>query len=246
MLNIKLIISYDGSNYFGWQKTSPDCPSIEGELEKAALKILGHPVQFEAASRTDRGVHAKGQTVHFLINADIDLKKLLRSLNAVLPPDISVLSCELAHETFHPTLDALGKEYHYQISTSAVESPMHRLYSWHFPHPLDLAAMEQAIPHLIGTHDFSAFTNERTSDAIRTLRSLRMTRSEGRISIEICGDRFLYKMARNIAGTLVSIGCGKITDTVPQILSSKDRTKAGVTAPAHGLFLMKVFYDLTQ
>ena len=246
MSKIKLIISYDGSKYFGWQKTSLDRLSIEGELEKAAEKIFGQPTQFEAASRTDRGVHAKGQTVHFSVDLPVEPRRLLRSLNAVLPRDLSVLAVEEVPETFHATLDARGKEYHYYLCTSPVQLPMHRLYSWHIPQPLNLIAMQEAAKHLLGTHDFSSLTNERTDDAIRTLTSVQIIPLEDRLCIEMKGDRFLYKMARNIAGTLVSIGCGKIANTIPEILASRDRTKAGVTAPAHGLFLIKVFYDLAQ
>jgi tRNA pseudouridine38-40 synthase len=244
MTNIQLIISYDGTRFFGWQKTDTG-PSIEEELERAIQKILGQPVHLEAASRTDRGVHAKGQVVHFHTDKDIDLRRFPRALNAVLPPEISVRSVEIAVPDFHPTLDAAAKEYHYWICNTPVQLPMHRLYSWHVHEPLNINDMKTAARDLIGARDFSAFSNERTDDAIRSIEKIDIAPgNDGRIRIEMRGDRFLYKMARNIAGTLVQIGCRKISPhAIPAILGSKNRKQAGMTAPAHGLFLMEVFYN---
>ncbi len=245
MNDIKLILSYDGTRFFGWQKTKTG-PSIQEELERAVARILGIPVEPEAASRTDRGVHARGQVVHFRCPEDIDPLSLLRSLNAVLPFEISVRSIEKVDPSFHPTLQARSKEYHYWICNTPVQAPIHRLYSWHYHQPLNIDLMQQASLSLIGAHDFSALANIRTDDALRFIEHVAVVRTDdGRVRIEIRADRFLYKMARNIAGTLVYIGCGKLPpDRIPSLLASKDRKQGGITAPAHGLFLMEVFYPI--
>ncbi len=234
----KVFLAYDGTRYFGWQKTV-EGPSIQGEMEKAIAQITGEMVIPEAASRTDRGVHAEGQVVQFAIKAPIDPKRLLKGLNGVLPSDIRVLEIVPCH--FHPTLDALGKEYRYRICLGPVQDPMNYLYSWHFRHPLDLEKVESAANHLIGTHDFTAFANEEEKNPICTLQSISFQKGY----FQIIGTRFLYKMARNIVGTLVYIGCGKLpADSIPQILKSRDRKRAGITAPAHGLHLHQVFYSV--
>lgn len=231
------VIAYDGTNYFGWQKTETG-PSIQEELEKALLRITGKASFPEAASRTDRGVHAEGQVIQFSLQVDKDPKKLLRGLNAVLPDDIRVK--EIIYKEFHPTLDAIGKEYHYQICQGIAQDPTKRLYSWHFHYPLDIEKMKQAIPHLLGTHDFTALANEPEKNPICTLESISF---DGMFRIK--GDRFLYKMVRNLVGTLLYVGSGKLApEAIPPILASKDRKQAGVTAPAHGLYLHQVFYPL--
>lgn len=233
----KAIIAYDGTHYLGWQKTK-EGPSIQEELEKALRQIAAEAVLPEAASRTDRGVHAEGQVIQFAIQKKIEPRKLLRGLNAVLPTDIRVR--ELSFEDFHPTLDSIGKEYHYQICQGLVQDPTRRLYSWHFHAPLDVQKINAAIPDLIGTHDFTAFANEPEKNPICTLESIVFDRF-----FQIKGDRFLYKMVRNLVGTLIYIGCGKLpANSIPSILAGKDRKQAGVTAPAHGLYLHQVFYPL--
>ena len=232
----KATLTYDGTRYFGWQKTASG-PSIQEEIEKAIARVTQERVLPEAASRTDRGVHATGQVVQFALEGEVDLPQLLRGLNAVLPPDIRVL--EIVPCNFHPTLDAIGKEYRYQLSLTPVQDPTIRLYSWHIPYPLHCANIELAAKDLLGSHDFSAFAGEPAKDPICTIESIVF--KDGCFHIK--GDRFLYKMVRNLVGTLVSVGCGKISpDAMPHILQSKDRKRAGVTAPAHGLHLHQVFY----
>jgi tRNA pseudouridine38-40 synthase len=242
--SIQIIISYDGTTFFGWQKTRTG-PSIQEEMEKAIVRILGEPIQTEAASRTDRGVHARRQVIHFHTDAKIDPSPFRRALNAVLPQEISVQSIRIVDESFHPTLSARSKEYHYWICNSPVQMPMNRLYSWHIHQPLNLDSMRCAARDFLGTHDFSAFTNEPTDDSIRTIEHIGVeSMADQRIRIVLRADRFLYKMARNIVGSLVYIGCQKLpSDSIPRILSSKMRENAGITAPAHGLFLIEVFYD---
>ena len=232
----KALLAYDGTCYFGWQKT-PSGPSIQEELEKAIARITGESVLPESASRTDRGVHAEGQVIRFTLKNSANPHRLMRGLNAVLPGDIRVR--ELAPCQFHPALDAMGKTYRYRICLGPVQDPVNRLYSWHIYFPLNVAKMERAARSLIGTHDFTAFANEEGKDPLCTIQSIDIVED----CIWIKGNRFLYKMVRNIVGTLVHIGCGKLPeDCIPDILASRDRKKAGITAPAQGLHLHQVFY----
>ena len=241
--NIKLILAYEGTHYLGWQKTAMG-PSIEEELEKVLAQILRHPVKLQAASRTDAGVHAEGQVVNFFTEVEIPLERLQKSLNGLLPNDISVLKIEEAPEDFHPTLGSRGKEYHYSVCLGPTQLPFHRNFSWHFTYPVNIEEMKKAAVHLKGRHDFSAFTNERQEDNVREIFDIVIEPYEGRMKIRVSGNNFLYKMVRNIVGTLLYVGCGKLSeDEIPAILTSKDRTLAGVTAPAAGLVLREVFYD---
>jgi tRNA pseudouridine38-40 synthase len=246
--NIKLTIAYDGSNYLGWQKTSMG-PSIEEALRSVLRQIFQHEIQLQAASRTDAGVHAFGQIVNFFTSKEkLDLHKLKISLNSLLPADIAVMQVERAEDIFHPTLDSIGKEYHYHLCYGSAQLPLHRHYSWHYPHKLDIVLMQEAARMLVGTHDFSAFCNfkknSRYQDYLRDVQSINIIEMEReRLRFEVSGNHFLYKMVRNIVGTLVYIGRGKIPiDALPGILTGNDRTKAGMTAPAHGLILHRVFY----
>jgi tRNA pseudouridine38-40 synthase len=242
-MNIKLTVAYEGTRYLGWQKTEMG-PSIEAELEKALAQILQHPVKLQAASRTDAGVHAAGQIVNFFTETKIELKRLQKSLNSLLPDDISVREIETMPEPFHPTLDCTGKQYEYSVCLGTSQLPFQRLYSWHFPYPIDLEQMALGARSLTGRHDFSAFTNEKQEDNLREIYSIEIIPEETGVKIRVEGNAFLYKMVRNIAGTLVYVGCGKLkASALSAIIESKDRTRAGVTAPAHGLTLKKVNYD---
>ncbi|MBY0528640.1 MAG: tRNA pseudouridine(38-40) synthase TruA [Rhabdochlamydiaceae bacterium] len=247
MRNIKLIVCYEGTRYLGWQKNQ-DAPTIESALERALFQILREKVELQAASRTDAGVHAQGQVVNFKTEHLMDLPLLIRSLNGVLPQDIRILSAKEMPPDFHPTLDNRGKEYLYQICNSPFQLPFYRHISWHVPTPLDLKQIEKAIPHLLGNHDFSAFCNDRalwTRSPFCTLESISLeTLPHHRLQIAVKGDHFLYKMVRNLIGTLVYIGCDKLNpDQIPIILDNKARSLAGVTAPAHGLSLNKVLIE---
>jgi tRNA pseudouridine38-40 synthase len=250
--NIKLIVAYLGTPFVGWQKT-PLGPTIEQALENALGQILQHPIKLQAASRTDAGVHAQGQVVNFTTSKPICVKTLQHSLNGMLPKEIAILSAELMPEEFHPTLSCVKKKYEYQICYGASQLPFHRHTSWHFPYPLHLEQMKIAAAHLKGSHDFSSFCNDRTlwdRDPVCRIESIEIFEEpQQRLRMEITGDHFLYKMARNIAGTIAYVGCGKIDPgQIPAILASLDRTLAGITAPAHGLTLKQVYYshDLSQ
>lgn len=248
MVNIRLLIAYDGTAYLGWQKTEMG-PSIEGILEQTLSRILQEKIELQAASRTDAGVHAVGQVVNFISKkASLCLKQLQISLNSLLPKDISVLSVEEAQERFHPTLDCIGKEYHYCLCFGPAQIPHHRHFSWHYPHRLDIEMMRQAASLLVGEKDFGAFCNFKKNSTytsfVRNLQAIEIIElPDQRIRFEIKGNNFLYKMVRNLVGTLVYVGCGKIaSEAIPDIIASKDRPQAGVTAPALGLCLYKINY----
>lgn len=248
MRNIRCIISYEGTRYLGWQKTRMG-PSIEEELEKAFSILLRHPVELQAASRTDAGVHAKGQVVNFFTSHEsLNAYRWLVGVNALLPLDIRVLHLEEAPQQFHPTLDTIGKIYSYEICTGPVQSPFLHLHSWHFPHSLDMAAMCHASNALLGTHDFSSFCNERSSLEINPLCTIKeivlSPPCTKRLRILVHGNRFLYKMMRNLVGSIAYVGCGKLApDAISKILFARDRRLAGMTAPAHGLYLKHVLYS---
>lgn len=249
MMNVKLKVAYDGTRYLGWQKTRMGL-SIEETLEKVIEQILQEKVVLQAASRTDAGVHAQGQIVNFKTEKEVPcLQRLLISLNSLLPKDIAVMEIENAADMFHPTLDCRCKEYHYSVCSGVAQLPHRRYYSWHYPHRLRVMAMREAAGIIIGKRDFSSFCNfKKNSEHGHYVREvLEITIDEkpnSEIVFRIRGNNFLYKMVRNIVGTLIYVGCGKIAvQAIPSIISSEDRTQAGVTAPAHGLSLHRVFYD---
>ncbi|MFI0435256.1 MAG: tRNA pseudouridine(38-40) synthase TruA [Parachlamydiaceae bacterium] len=248
MHNIKLVIAYDGTRYLGWQKTRMG-PSIEETLQKVVEKITQESISLQAASRTDAGVHAEGQIVNFhTLKHQRELNQFQSSLNSLLPKDIIVLEVKEMPLSFHPTLDSTGKEYRYFIDFGPTQLPHHRHYSWHVHYPLDIEAIRSSFIHLVGSHNFRSFCNVKKNahytDYVREIQSIEMQMiSDHRLSFHIRGNHFLYKMARNMIGTLISIGRGKLSSTqLPDILQCQYRPKAGVTAPAHGLFLYKVFY----
>ncbi len=239
----RAVIAYDGTHYFGWQSTKTG-PSIQETLSQAILHATQETVIPEAASRTDRGVHAEAQVIAFPLQKPWDPQKLLRALNAHLPEDIRIFSLTSDSPDFHPTLSAKEKQYHYHISSIPFQHPIHRLYAWHLHTELNLPLMEKAIPLLLGTHDFSSFTSGPIKNPICTLSSITLPQgAPGALKIALQGDRFLYKMARTIVGTLVYIGQKKLPpNQILELLQKKDRTMGGMTAPAHGLFLHKVLY----
>lgn len=246
-MNVKLTVVYDGGAYFGWQATS-EGPSIEETLQNALQKILQEEVYLQAASRTDAGVHASGQIVNFHTSKQLCLKRLKLSLIGLLPKDIVVMQVEQADEDFHPTLDCLSKEYHYSVCYGPAQLPQHRFYSWHYPNRLNIAVMHDAAQQLVGEHNFEAFCNLRKSVSyahyMRTVHKIDLVQlPDERLCIKIEGNNFLYKMVRNIVGTLVYVGAGKIAvNEIPTIIASRKRPQAGVTAPAHGLSLFRVNY----
>lgn len=243
MFQYKLTLSYDGTLYFGWQKTKSG-PTIQEELEKAVLNIGETGPLPEAASRTDRGVHAKSQTAALILQKPWNLTTLQKALNSSLPLDIRVLKIESVPLDFHPTLQAITKEYHYYCCLNSVQKPIYRKHSWHFCRSVDLKKTEQEAIDFLGTHDFTSLSNTVKENPFCSIEKIKIIPlPEDRLQISITGNRFLYKMARNIVGTLLYIGCGKMQPRqIPSILLSQNRKQAAVTAPAHGLFLHQIKY----
>lgn len=245
--NVKLILAYDGTNYQGWQRGSQG-KTIEETLEKALTLVCQHPVVLQAASRTDAGVHAEGQVINFFTSKQLELSQFRWSLTQLLPKDLAVIRVEFVEESFHPTLDAYSKEYHYYICNSLFQLPYHRLYSWHVYQPLNFEAIDSAMEWMCGKKDFSSFCNHhihnKYTDHIREIFSFeRVSFPHERYCFIIKGNQFLYRMVRNLVGTLIDIGREKIpASAISDIFSVHDRKKAGVSAPAHGLFLHRVNY----
>jgi tRNA pseudouridine38-40 synthase len=244
--NFALKIAYDGTDYFGWQKTSLG-PSVEATLQCSLEQVLQEPLALQAASRTDRGVHAEGQWVNFFSEKNVP-EDLVKRLNGLLPPSLRVLALHHMPANFHPTLHAQKKEYHYRVCISQVQLPVERFFSWHIPYQLNIEQMKIACTHFIGEHDFASFCNFRKNLNYQTKRriieSLEMVVSDDKkLLFIIIGTHFLYKMVRNLVGTLVYVGRGKIeAGAIPSILQTGKRAAAGITAPAHGLTLKKIYY----
>jgi tRNA pseudouridine38-40 synthase len=244
--HFKLTIAYDGTRYAGWQ-LQPNGRTVQELIESALAKIAGCDVRVHGSGRTDAGVHAKGQVASCSLHTRHGPPVLLRALNANLPEDIRVTRVQEVAATFHARFSAKGKEYRYQIDCGAVADPFLRVYAWHHPRPLDVAAMRKAARLLKGGHDFSALSANpmRTVESkVRTITKLAIMRQGNMLTIAVVADGFLYKMVRSLVGLLVSVGEGKVTVAdVRAILASKERTARVLTAPPRGLFLVKVFYS---
>jgi tRNA pseudouridine38-40 synthase len=248
MPTVKLVLEYDGSRYAGWQR-QPDQPTLQEAVETALFQLTQETVPVIGAGRTDSGVHALGQVASFRIERQWTPREWLRGLNARLPDDIAVRSAAIAPDDFHARYAARGKLYEYRILNRGERPALDRAYVWHIHKPLDQAAMEEAAAHLVGSHDFSSFEGTLTDndDPICDLRQLSVERNGDRMTIHVYADRFLKHMVRAIVGTLVEVGHGKrAPKSLGNILAAKDRTAAGRTAPAHGLFLLRVDYDGEQ
>jgi tRNA pseudouridine38-40 synthase len=247
-LKFKLVIAYDGTNYEGWQVQKTGV-GVQQKVEEALAKLFPGGPRLHSSSRTDTGVHALGMVAHVEIRKDgfkMPLRKLALALNAWLPEDIRVVSATRCRPDFHARFDATGKQYRYFVWNQAAMNPLLRHLAWHVPKPLDLAAMRAAAKLVPGRHDFKSFAAKRNYEmesTVRTLTRCDIKRSGPLLTFTIEGDGFLYKMCRGIVGTLVQVGQGKIMPAdIRKILKSRDRRIAGMTAPAHGLVLWKVFY----
>ncbi len=255
MRHIKLLLEYDGSNYQGWQSQKSG-NTIQDILYESIVSITGNQIRLAGASRTDAGVHALGQVAVFNTNSGLTIDVLKRALNAKLPEDIRVLCIEETDELFNPRFDAVKKKYIYLMSINRNESAFLHKYQWQMKASLDLDAMREAGSLLTGEHDFSSLRGSGCSakTTVRHIHSLEITSLHTMefmtvsikgdwIKISIEANAFLRHMVRNIVGTLVEVGKGRIgVKDVSAILNARDRTKAGPTAPAAGLFLERIYY----
>ncbi|MGM9536500.1 MAG: tRNA pseudouridine(38-40) synthase TruA [Intestinibacter sp.] len=243
MRNLKITLQYNGENYCGWQR-QPNSPGIQGTVENAIYEITKEKVKVTASGRTDAGVHALGQVANFKTETNIPASRIPDALNAKLPKDISVISCEEVDMDFHARYNACGKIYRYLIYNKPYRSPLYKNLAYHVKYDLDWDKIRLEAKYLIGTHDFVGFMSSGSSvkDTVRTIYDIKIEEHEGITSIEISGNGFLYNMVRIIVGTLVDIGRGRIKHNMEEIINSKSRSMCGHTAPAHGLFLKKVNY----
>jgi len=243
-MNVKIVLEYDGTAYCGWQRQK-NALSIQEVLERAISAITGEQTHVIGAGRTDRGVHALGQVANFKTNTRIPIEKLPYAINSRLPEDIVVKHAEQVPEDFHARFWAKSKVYTYTIYNSKFPSPLYRRYSYFYPVPLDLDAMQRAARFLVGVHDFKAFmaSGSAVKSTVRHVKRLEVVRDGEIVRIEIEADGFLYNMVRIIAGTLLEVGIGKReADEMVSIIESGDRFCAGKTLAPQGLCLVKVNY----
>ncbi|MCK9594184.1 MAG: tRNA pseudouridine(38-40) synthase TruA [Candidatus Omnitrophica bacterium] len=243
MRNISLTLQYEGTRYNGWQRQRNTRNTIQEIAEKTLSRILQSKISLIACGRTDAGVHAQQQTVNFKTKNPIPLNNLKKALNSLLPDDIKVSAARIVPADFHSQYSCLSKTYCYTILNRDHPDVFQRGRVYFYPHRLDFAAMRKASRFLAGKHDFSSFKKTEIRGPktnVRDIRSIRLKKKNGFIYIEITAKGFLYNMVRNIAGTLIEVGRGKIRiSDLPGILSAKDRSAAGPTAPACGLCLIK-------
>ena len=246
MRSLLLTIAYEGTDYVGWQRQPASAGvSVQGLIEEAHAQFAGH-ASVAGASRTDAGVHALAQAATVTSHAPQTVDVIRRAMNAKLPEDVRVLDVKEMPRGFHARYHAKGKSYRYRIDTAAVQMPFQRRYAWHLPFPYDLQAMRDAAARFVGRHDFAALQAS-GSDVLGTVRTLTrvdvLEQRDGTLAIEVEGDGFLRHMVRSLAGTLMEVGHGRRpAHAIDTLLASRDRTQAGRTAPAHGLFLVQVSF----
>lgn len=245
--NIRLVIEYDGSKLSGWQRQD-NAPTVQQHVEEALAKLVQHEVSVVGASRTDAGVSARGQVACFRTERAIPTHGIRRGLNSLLPDMIAIRAADEVGDDFHPRFSATGKHYRYTILARADRSPL-LPRAWHNPGPLDLDAMRGAAGALLGEHDFAAFRAAgcTAKTTLRRVDAIHINPIDELVIVDVRGNAFLRQMVRIVVGTLVDVGEHTLpASQVPEILASRDRTRAGQTAPAQGLELVEVFYDGTR
>jgi tRNA pseudouridine38-40 synthase len=250
--NIKLLLAFDGTRYAGWQKQK-SMQTVQGVIEEKLQIMTGEEISLHGAGRTDAGVHALGMVANYHTKATIPCLGFYRGLNSMLPMDIRVLEASEVEMNFHARIDAKVKTYWYFFNNSEIQLPTERLYAAHFFADLDFEAMRHGLAYLVGKHDFSSFEGSGSRDQISSKRgavrtvieaSLEALGTSGNHRLIITGDGFLRHMVRNIVGTILEVGKGKLSQNdIAAILAAKDRAAAGPTAPAAGLFLKEIFYS---
>lgn len=246
MDKIKCVISYDGSNFSGFQ-IQPRNRTIHGELEKALMKIhKGEHIRVYASGRTDTGVHAKGQTIHFKPKLQLPVLNWKRALNTLLPDDIFVHKAEAVPSSFHSRYDAVETEYRYFVAMTRERDVFTRNYVYQIPYDLNVEAMKKGCNYLQGTHDFTSFSSAKATikgSKVRTLSTVTCNQNDNELEFVFKGNGFLYHMVRIMVGALIDIGRGKIDpNEIPLLLEKRDRTLLGYTVPPEGLYLWEVLY----
>lgn len=248
MVRYKAIIAYDGTNFSGFQR-QPNGRTVQAELEALLTRMAdGQPIMIHGSGRTDAGVHALGQVIHFDFPYERPLERMRYALDTQSPEDIAVSSVEQVTEAFHARYLVMEKTYQFKVDIGKPRSPFRRHYASYYPYPLDLERIRQALPDLLGTHDFTSFCASGSSveDKVRTIHEASMVVNEAgdQLTFTFRGDGFLYKMIRILVGTLLKIGNGRLAvDSIPGIIEGKDRNLAGPTAHPEGLYLAKVCYE---
>ncbi|WP_127777537.1 tRNA pseudouridine(38-40) synthase TruA [Peribacillus frigoritolerans] len=245
MPKYKCVIAYDGTDFAGYQ-VQPEKRTIQSEFEAVLAQMhKGTIIKVTASGRTDSGVHAKGQVLHFESPLTFPTENWIKAFSALLPTDIIVLEVDIVPDDFHARFHTTGKEYRYIVARSKLRDPFKRNYAYHYPYPLNVEAMREAISYLIGTHDFTSFCSAKTEvvDKVRTIKEMDFEEGDDFMVFRFVGEGFLYNMVRILVGTLLDVGSGKMSPhDMSGILDKKDRSFAGKTAPAQGLYLWKVFY----
>ena len=246
--NYRVLVHFDGTEYYGWQFQRPEYRTIQAELIRVLKIIAKKQVLVTGSSRTDAGVHSSGLTANFHLPISIEPESLQRALNSLLPKDIRIMECQSMDKTFNARFGAHSKTYVYRIFTGQVQSPFSQRFALHIPFPLDVKAMRKAARQFVGSRDFSSFTSdEQGKKRVREIDLFKMQVNNQEIIFTVRGKSFLRYMVRNMVGTLIDVGKGKIqAHDIPAIFAAKDRRRAGQTAPAKGLTLVRVDYEPTK
>ena len=245
MRNIRLDICYDGTRYKGWQRLPGVEATIQGKIETSLSRILGEPIEISGSGRTDAGAHALGQVANFHCSSDLPCQEILLQLRQYLPEDIGIYSCKEVSERFHARLNAVRKTYRYRVWNSEMPCVLERRQVYILPERLDVEKMRRAAELLLGEHDFSAFcaNKKMKKSTVRRIDAIDIRTTGEELRITVTGNGFLYNMVRILAGTLLAVGQGKLEPLdIPVITESKDRSRAGNTMPAYGLYLNRVIY----
>ena len=243
--NIRLTVAYDGTNYHGFQRQRPPVIAVQNVLEAKLETVFGDSIELAASGRTDAGVHAYGQVVNFFTDGRIPVERIPLAVNSLLPDDIVVLEAADADFDFSARHSAKSKTYIYRIQRGSFPNPFTRNYAWYVGRPLDIHAMREALAMVLGTHDFTSFraSGGAPMSPVRTMYRAEIGEKGDLLEITIHGNGFLYHMVRNMVGTLVNVGLGRISVAgFREILEARDRKKASPTAPAQGLYLFSVEY----
>lgn len=245
-MNYKLLLSYDGSRYRGWQRLSNSDMTIQGKLEAVLSRMTGMPIEVIGSGRTDAGAHAVCQTANFHCHTEMSCDEIKAYLRQYLPEDIGIISVTIESERFHSRYHAVKKTYRYRIWNSDLPCVFDRKYIWKIDEELNVAAMNEAAQLFLGEHDFLAFCSNKhfKKSSIRQIYDISVTRQGSEIILCVSGNGFLYNMVRIMTGTLVAVGKGEMKkERIIEILNSRVRENAGITAPPQGLCLMEVTYE---